>query len=190
MLLFPSCVRWIPDSEAEVSAAMERRAQKLSWLNERNNFNNERNSENQRIQQGWQDLREARNQLEIERAEFEEASRYKPTNCRRVTFSGAGLLVFRSQPLTREEISALNSCTSWSTVGGGTRYEDLDRRDCQIKKRLDEESSIGYFRNGDIVDYIGRQGSWNEIVNIETGQRGFISARYGGSPTLVRASCN
>ena len=165
-------------------------AEKQQLEREKKQLERDKNTQARTVSAEWRKIDQARKQLDNDIKEFEEASRYKPTNCHRITFDRGGYLVFRSKPLTREEINALNSCASWSTLGGGTAYEDLSRRDCQIKKRLDEESSIGLFQNGDIVDYIGKQGSWNEIVNIETGQRGFISAKYAGKPTLVKTSCN
>lgn len=164
---------------------------KLNLLRERENqLEAQKKAEDQRISSAWKEIDRAQNELAIAKAKLKEAARYKPTNCHRVTFSGFDYLVFRNKPLTREEINALNSCTSWMTASGETRYEDLGRRDCQIKKKLDEESTIGFLQNGDIVDYLGVQGSWNEVVDIETGQRGFIAAKYGGRPTLVKTQCN
>lgn len=110
--------------------------------------------------------------------------------CYQVRMSANRYLVFRNQPLTREEINALNSCTAWGGINGKTTYEDLTRKDCMIKKRLDEQSMIGGFVNGDIVEFIGRQGNWNEVIDMKTGKKGFISRKYGGVLTLKNTICN
>ena len=113
----------------------------------------------------------------------------KPNNCHIVSLANNNVLNFRSKPLTREEINALNSCDS-KIRNGITYYEAPNRADCQIKRRLDMESSIGYVSRGDMVDLIGKTGSWYEIIDINTGRKGFIACKLGGIDTLEKINCN
>ncbi len=53
-----------------------------------------------------------------------------PEECYRIQFTD-DFLVVRNRPLTQEELNICNQCSSW-TSAGGTHYEDMNKRACQL----------------------------------------------------------
>jgi len=96
---------------------------------------------------------------------------------------------FRNKPLSRAEINALNSCSSQFQQDGTLVYEAPNRADCILKKQLNESTLLGHFLNGELVEQLGREGSWYRVRKLDTGQEGYIAYRYKGVPTLQKASC-
>ena len=164
----------------------------------KNKYEVEKENINKRLNNLKYDKREATKALEKwkellnekETANFKKPPDKKPRDCYIVTISGSDYVYFRNKSLTREEINSLNSCKTQLNSKGELTYEDLNRADCQIKKRIDDETYIGLIAQGTLVELKEKEASSFRIVNIETGQEGFISAKVRGKSTLIKTSCN
>jgi hypothetical protein len=119
-------------------------------------------------------------------------SKIKLYNCYKTNFIKVDVLVLRSRPLTQPELVTCNQCLTYiqsDGINAKTIYEDLNKQSCKLKKKLDDETSVGFVQNELIVNLIETKGNFSKIEISNTGQIGWISSKYAQQPTLVKVQC-
>jgi hypothetical protein len=110
------------------------------------------------------------------------------------------IIFLRSRSLTKEEINICNQCLTYSRPKDGkpfkdggfstneeTIYENMNTRGCQLKKKLDDETGLGYISTGVLVELLETKGNFSHIKVLSNGVSGWISSKLQGKPTLVKA---
>lgn len=102
------------------------------------------------------------------------------------------MLGVRSRPLTQSELTICNQCGTYVNIDGSTitiEYEDLNKQSCKLKKKIDDETSIGVVQSGVVVSLLETKGSLSKILIYDSGLVGWISSKYAQQPTLVKINC-
>jgi hypothetical protein len=96
---------------------------------------------------------------------FQYGKKYTVTSITNNPFS------FRTRPLTDIERDEKNRCYRENITS-------------EWLKKIDQETYIGYVEDGEDVIFYKTEGKWHYIEQVSTGKKGYISAFFGGLPTL------